>query len=73
MVGVTSIEVKESLDDLVKRLRQAETAKAIISLASTVLAQTGECTDDQCDRQSHRETSQHSASLVMEIPSWWTG
>ncbi|MEH1810775.1 helix-turn-helix domain-containing protein [Nostoc sp.] len=28
MVGVTSIEVKESLDDLVKRLSQAETAKA---------------------------------------------
>lgn len=28
MVGVTSIEVKESLDDLVERLRQAETATA---------------------------------------------
>ncbi|BAY67611.1 hypothetical protein NIES23_03890 [Trichormus variabilis NIES-23] len=27
MVGVTSIEVKESLDNLVERLRQAETAK----------------------------------------------
>ncbi|MDZ7963322.1 MAG: hypothetical protein RMY34_36655 [Aulosira sp. DedQUE10] len=41
MVGVTSIEVKESLDDLVERLRQAETATAFISLASAVLAQTG--------------------------------
>lgn len=28
MVGVTSIEVKESLDDLIQRLRQAETATA---------------------------------------------
>jgi hypothetical protein len=28
MVGVTSIEVKESLDDLALQLRQAETASA---------------------------------------------
>ena len=44
MVGVTSVQVKENLEDLTERLRQAKTLKAKERLQVLNLAETRRCT-----------------------------
>ena len=46
MVGVTSVQVKESLGELAEKLRQAKTLKKQERLQVLNLAQTRKCTKD---------------------------
>lgn len=68
MAGVTSIEVKESLDDLAERLRQSEQATIKERLQVQYLAQARDGTQHQCHCQSERQTSGNSTTVVIPLP-----
>lgn len=50
MVGVSSTQVKESLNNLAQRLRQAETPISKEQLQVCALTETGQSAEYQCDR-----------------------
>ena len=72
MAGVTSIEVKESLDELTQQLCQVRTSCAKERLQVRALAEAGKVTECQRNCQSSGETSSRGANLVIEVPRGWS-
>ena len=72
MAGVTSIEVKESLDELTQQLCQVKTSRDKERLQVRALAEAGKGTEYQRNCQSGRETSKYRANLVIELPRGWS-
>ena len=68
MAGITSIKVKESLDELTQLLCQVKTTSGKERLQVRALAEAGGCTEYQRNGQSGWETSQHPANVVIDVP-----
>ena len=72
MAGITSIEVKESLDELAQQLCQVNSRSAKERLQVRALAEAGECTEYQRNCQSSGKTASRRANLVIEVPRGWS-
>ena len=68
MAGVTSIDVKESLDDLAEKLRHVETATAKERLQVLYWLKQDNAPSYQCDCESGWETASRGANVVIELP-----
>ena len=68
MAGVSSIEVRESLEQLTQQLCQVNSSSAKERLQVRALAKARKCTEYQRNCQSNWETSKHIANLVSNVP-----
>jgi hypothetical protein len=72
MVGVTSIDIKESLDELAEQLRQTKSPRAKERLQVLYWLKQEKAPSMLRNCQGESEASKHIAKLVVDVPKRWS-